>query len=250
MRTIASFLALVLLLLPTMGSASESADGLLERGLALYEAGDYPGAVDVFNEVLAAGVDDPVVHYDLANAWFKTGRLGFAIYHYRRAHALAPRDEDVNANLEYARFLALDSITEEARTDTRVEGWLDRITPEEASRVPAVLWILAGLAAVVWQLRPSPSRLWRRSATVLVLLWAGSMVLGVAAWRRSAGLHEGVVLAREVVVRNGPGDSFETAFVLHEGAEVVVEGERGSWTEVSLPGELRGWLPSDQLARL
>ena len=65
-------------------------------------------------------------------------------------------------------------------------------------------------------------------------------------------LHSGraVVLARETVVRNGPGDTFATAFVLHEGAEVVVEGERGSWTEISLPGELRGWIATDQIGRL
>ena len=26
----------------------------------------------------------------------------------------------------------------------------------------------------------------------------------------------------------------------------MVEGERGSWTEVSLPGELRGWISSEE----
>jgi uncharacterized protein YraI len=63
-------------------------------------------------------------------------------------------------------------------------------------------------------------------------------------------VNEAVVLAREAVVRNGPGENFETAFVLHEGAEAVVEGERGAWTEISLPGDLRGWISADQIARL
>ena len=31
---------------------------------------------------------------------------------------------------------------------------------------------------------------------------------------------------------------------------VVVEGERGAWTEISLPGELRGWIDSESLATL
>ncbi len=252
MRRLGVLLTIVLGLLAGAGStsATESAAALHERGLALYEAGDYEGAAGIFDEVLAAGVDDPVVHYNLGNAWFKAGRLGFAIYHYRHAHRLAPRDEDIAANLEYARFLALDSIDEEARTDTRVEGWLDRITPEEALRVPLALWILAALAAILWQLRPTRTLLWRRIAASLVVLWGAVLILAVVIHQRTTGLDEGVVLAREVVVRNGPGDSFDTAFVLHEGAEVVVEGERGSWTEISLPGDLRGWLASDQLARL
>jgi uncharacterized protein YgiM (DUF1202 family) len=85
---------------------------------------------------------------------------------------------------------------------------------------------------------------------VLLVLWA--VCLG-GAWtieRRAGRIDEAVVLARESTVRNGPGASFETAFVLHEGAEVVVEGERGDWTEVSLPGDLRGWIPEEAIARL
>jgi uncharacterized protein YraI len=58
------------------------------------------------------------------------------------------------------------------------------------------------------------------------------------------------VLPREAQVLSGPGDSFDTAFVLHEGAEVVVEGQRGSWTEISLPGDLRGWISTEWIAIL
>ena len=150
-------------LLPSAGTAAAdrgAAHAAFERGMQLYAEGDYSGAVDAFNEVVAMGVEDPAVEYDLANAWFKAGRLGRAIYHYRRAHALAPRDEDVKANLEYARFLALDRIDESGTTtDRRVEGWLDRVTPEEAARVPMALWIAAGLAFLIFL----PNLFWNAS---------------------------------------------------------------------------------------
>ncbi|GJM45025.1 MAG: hypothetical protein DHS20C21_18670 [Gemmatimonadota bacterium] len=200
--------------------------------------------------MLATGVDDAAVHYNLANARFKAGRLGFAIWHYRRALALAPRDEDIRANLEYARFLALDSIDPAAPTDTKVQGWLDRVTSEEMIRLPVALWVLAGLAAVAWQLATGARRMWSRALVVLLVLWAASLVLTAVVHQRVSSHNEAVVLARETTVRNGPGETFDTAFVLHEGAEVVVEGERGSWTEISLPGELRGWIATDQIARL
>ena len=104
---------------PCLASATTatSVHASFERGVELYEQGEFEAAVEVFRGILATGVDDPVVHYNLANAWFKAGRLGRAIYHYRRAHALAPRDEDITANLECARFLALDGVEGEARTD-------------------------------------------------------------------------------------------------------------------------------------
>lgn len=239
--------------LPSPASAADrgAAHAAFERGMQLYADGDYAGAVDAFNEIVAMGVLDPAVEYDLANAWFKEGRLGRAIYHYRRAHALAPRDEDVKANLEYARFLALDRIEEAgATTDRRVEGWLDRVTPAEAALVPMGLWIAAGLVGCVWQLGRAEGRPGRRSFMVLLVLWAVSFAGAWAVEGRAARVDEAVVLAREAVVRNGPGENFDTAFLLHEGAEAVVEGERGAWTEISLPGDLRGWISADQIARL
>lgn len=230
--------------------ADDSARALHDRGLQLYESGDYEGAVDAFQKVLASGVDDPVVHYNLGNARFKEGRLGFAIWHYRRALELAPRDEDIRSNLEYARFLALDSIEQQTATDTKVRGWLDRVTADEVARLASGLWIAAAVAFVAWRLGRRPTRLWRRLGSTLLVLWAVSVGVTGVVWHRLENLDEAVVLAREATVRNGPGDSFDTAFVLHEGAEVVVEGDRGSWTEISLPGELRGWINTDAIGRL
>jgi tetratricopeptide (TPR) repeat protein len=258
-RTSAGIVVAVVLLVLAVGAGALTLAGAttamsvhasFERGVGLYEQGEFEAAVEVFREILATGVDDPVVHYNLANAWFKAGRLGRAIYHYRRAHALAPRDEDITANLEYARFLALDAVEGEARTDLKVEGWLDRVTSGEVFRVAAIIWVLAAVAGVVWQLLPGRAVFWRRSFVLLLVLWALSFGLAGTVARRAASLGEAVVLALEAEVHNGPGDTFATAFVLHEGAEVVVEGERGEWTEISLPGELRGWISSEAIAKL
>jgi len=238
--------------LPAAASAqSESVRGLFDVGMSAYEDGNYEAAVEAFTEILATGVDDPIVHYNLANSWFKTGRLGYAVYHYRRAHALAPRDEDVAANLEYARFLALDRLEAEgAKTDLKVEGWIDRITPEEAYRVSTLLWVLAGTVGIFWQLARGNGLQWRRFFVVVLGVWAVSFAGAWTVEQRTTASEEAVVLPPEAEVKNGPGVSFDTAFVLHEGAEVVVEGERGSWTEISLPGDLRGWISSDSIARL
>lgn len=235
---------------PPAAAAPSAALSTFERGNTLYEEGDFEGALQSFREVLASGFEDAAVHYNCGNAAFKSGRLGEAIFHYRRAHALAPRDEDVAANLEYARFLAVDATEEGARTDRRAESWLGKATPEEILRwAPA----LAGLAAVLGSaslFARRASRALRRAASAAlalwVLAWAGAGFL--AAW--TARDPEAVVLARQSEVRSGPGPGFSTAFVLHEGAEVAVEGERGEWIEISLPGDLRGWIAAAHVARL
>jgi hypothetical protein len=251
LSVLAAAAAFVTLVAPRAGAVGESARALVDRGVAAYERGEYPDAIDAFSAVLAQGVDDPVVHYDLGNAYFKAGRLGPALLHWRRAHALAPRDEDVAANLEYGRFLALDRVEEEGTPiDRKVEGWIDRITPEEAFRVASALWLLTGIAAVLWQLSPRGGAPWRRLAGAFVVLWALGFAGAVAVERRTRSVREAVVIASEAEVHGSPSTTAPTAFVLHEGAEVVVEGERGGWTEISLAGDLRGWIPSERIARI
>jgi tetratricopeptide (TPR) repeat protein len=240
----------VLASVPAAAAKDDAARAAFDQGMRLYESGQYESAAAAFGEVAAMGIADPAVEYNLANSWFKAGRLGPAVYHYRRAHALAPRDEDIRANLDYARFLALDRVEEDAKTDRPVEGWLDRVTPGEAALVPMAFWILAGVAGCAWRLRLTGGDVWRRSFAALLVLWALSLGGAWTIERRASRVDEAVVLSRESTVRNGPGASFETAFVLHEGAEVVVEGERGAWTEISLPGDLRGWVSADAIARL
>jgi tetratricopeptide (TPR) repeat protein len=236
---------------PAGAPASESARALFDRGLSAYERGEYEDAVKSFGEAAAQGVEDPIVHYNLGNAHFKAGRLGPAIWHWRKAHALAPRDEDIAANLEYGRFLALDRVEgEDAPADRRVERWLDRFTADEAALVASILWAVAGAAAVAWQLAPVGRAFWKSTAAALCALWAVSFSGAWLAERRDAGAREAVVLAQEAEVRNEPAASSTTAFVLHEGAEVIVEGQRGPWTEISLTGDLRGWVQSDRIAEL
>ncbi|MCA9750593.1 MAG: hypothetical protein KC591_00245 [Gemmatimonadetes bacterium] len=239
-----------LTLAPATSRAADDPHLTFQRGFEAYENGQYEDAASAFESVLASGVNDAATFYNLGNSYFKSGRLGPAIWNYRKAHALAPRDEDISANLEYARFLAIDSIEGEAQTDQRVETWLDRFTPAEAIRLPVALWLTAVLLAVLWKLGVAPPALWRRLAVTFLVLWAASAAVVIAIERRAESTHEAVVFSREIAVRNGPGENFDVAFVLHEGAEVVVEGTRGQWTEISLPGDLRGWIDSGAIRPL
>jgi tetratricopeptide (TPR) repeat protein len=61
------------------------------QGLALYERGDYAGAVQSYERALSAE-DDTATHTNLGNALKKLGRFDEAEAHYRRALALDQHD--------------------------------------------------------------------------------------------------------------------------------------------------------------
>ena len=64
-------IALAALVPATASAQNESVRGLFDVGMSAYENGNYEVAVEAFSEILATGVDDPIVQYNLANAWFK-----------------------------------------------------------------------------------------------------------------------------------------------------------------------------------
>lgn len=67
-----------------------------------YEEGQFIEAVAVYQALIAQGVDEPVVYYNLGNAYLRLDQLGYAIVNYRRAQQLAPRDQEIVDNLAFA----------------------------------------------------------------------------------------------------------------------------------------------------
>src|SRR6185369_14959299 len=69
----------------------------------LYEEGKYNEAIAGYESLLKSGKASTAILFNLGNAYFKSGQLGRAIYNFRRAEAVAPRDPDIQANLRFAR---------------------------------------------------------------------------------------------------------------------------------------------------
>ncbi|MCQ3980520.1 MAG: hypothetical protein DPW09_44490, partial [Anaerolineae bacterium] len=63
-----------------------------------YEAGNYADAASIYEAIIASGLHNSNVYYNLGNAYFKQEDLGRAILNYRRAQRLDPRDADTTAN--------------------------------------------------------------------------------------------------------------------------------------------------------
>lgn len=82
---------------------AEEINSLFDEACDLYEAGEFEGALRIFESLVSAGVSHPAVYYNLANCYYQQGDIGKAVANYRRAHLLSPRDEDAQANLAFLR---------------------------------------------------------------------------------------------------------------------------------------------------
>jgi hypothetical protein len=57
-----------------------------------------------------------------------------------------------------------------------------------------------------------------------------------------------IVIVPEAVARRGPMDESQSAFTIHDGAELAVQARDGEWLQVTGPSREMGWLPQKDVA--
>ncbi|MCU0770872.1 MAG: tetratricopeptide repeat protein [Verrucomicrobia bacterium] len=219
------------------GAATDSA--AFEQANQLYEEGRYQEAIGQY-EALATRHSSGAVHFNLGNAYFKSGQLGEALAHYLQAERFSPRDPDVAANLRFAR--------ERVTGPSYKPGWFARkaqsLTGREwAAAATAAVWLFFGLLSA-GQLQ----RGWRP----LLRPWTGvagtlaAAVVATALWvaHFNADRPVAVVTQREAVMRLGPLEESQSAGTLQDGAELRILDRKDTWVQVTADGRQRGWLPS------
>jgi tetratricopeptide (TPR) repeat protein len=244
-----TFALLAVLALLGPGRAGAQAE-IFEQGNQLYVAGDYDGAVAAYETVLGAGFESAALHYNLGNAYFKTGDLGRSILAWERARAVAPSDPDVLANLELARSLTADAVEPLPRfwLVSAVAWWIDLLPRGLLIAIVATAWVAAGagLSARILARRDDVRRVagWVAIAGGVVVV-----ILGTNLYVRELGAgraERGVILADEVPVRSAPADQDDlTLFEIHEGTRVRIDQRAGDWAEIVLEDGKVGWVPAD-----
>lgn len=175
-----------------------------------------------YEAILQSGLQNWQVYYNLGNALYQQGAFGKAIAAYRRALRLAPRQEDIQINLEKAKTEARDK---EALPQTPgiVRALLFpyyQFTLREMALAAFYVYLLFGvlLVAVVF-VRTS----WLKALCGLTL--AVSVALGgvtaAKIYLEQATVH-GVIISEVSAVRVGPGPEYDKRFEAHEGAELIV----------------------------
>jgi tetratricopeptide (TPR) repeat protein len=207
-------------------------------------------AIELYGTLAGDGVVNGKLLYNMANAYFRTGDVPRAILHYRLAQRLRPRDELIAANLAFARSRVADRIepTETRRLVQQVlfphYAWNVRERTLVAAVVYGTTWVL--LLVHVW--RP---RRWIALAGALgLLLSVGLAYSADHTARLDRAQPIGVLVASDVVVRKGDGETYEPQFnrPLSPGVEFLRIDKRGDWLHIRLSDDRTGWIKADTAA--
>jgi tetratricopeptide (TPR) repeat protein len=208
-----------------------------------YAEGKFPEAAKAYETILQTGAQSPALLFNYANAEFKSGNLGQAIAAYRRAESLAPRDSEIRANLDFVR----NQVQGTTVRQNVWQNWVSSLTLNEGAVLTAVLFWLTFALLIARQLRPALVPKLKTATRIFAVLTIFSMsVLGLQAANHFSQ-QTAVVISNAAIARSGPFDEAQSAFTLHDGAELPVLDRHENWIQVADGSGKTGWLPAQQV---
>jgi len=130
----------------------------------LYAEGKFADAAAAYEKILQTGGQSAPLWFNRGNAEFKAGHLGQAIAAYRRAELLAPRDQELRANLAFVRT----QVQGTSYRESGWHGWFGALTLNEGAVLTAILvWAMFSLLAAC-QIQPALAPKLRPSHKLLV----------------------------------------------------------------------------------
>jgi tetratricopeptide (TPR) repeat protein len=241
----------VLLAAPLVGASpgKEDLNSLFNEACDLYEASEFEGALGIFESLISNGVEDPIVYYNLGNCYYQLGDIGKAVVDYRRAAILAPRDQDVEANLDFVRSSVGFRDTTGALDPSRLAALPGRIASPHEWRVLGYAAYYAAALCFLGVLFLTGSR--RKTAIrvliVLLVLAAAGHLFAVRGLASLSNSKEGAVVVDRSEFMSGPGAAFDELTRLPDGVELTVTGRSGIWLEVRLATGEVGWLREENI---
>lgn len=230
--------------------SSSAAFAGIDDANKLFQSGDFSGAANAYQKIIGAEGPSAAVLYNLGNSHYRLGQYGPAILAYERAKLLAPRDPDLQANLNLARKAA--TVFDKSSLDPRLEAVAGYLSLNEWSRLVAgaALWmgVLSVLAGVVRISNPVARRVALASivfSVVLIAIGTAALVLR----RDEAG--RGIVLSKDAAIRLSPFEKAETVGTPGAGRIVRMGAKNGGYFYVDVPGtELHGWMFETDVASI
>ncbi len=91
-------------------TAGENIDSLFIDANNLYQSGDYDQAIKSYESLMDKDIDNSILYYNIANAYYKLDQLGYARLYYERAKLYDFNDPDVNYNLNTLEKKLVDDV--------------------------------------------------------------------------------------------------------------------------------------------
>lgn len=218
----------------------------IEAGTKAYNESDFERAIDEWRTCVDNGIEDADLYYNLGNAYFRNGKLGFSIFYYKKALRLRANDDDIQHNLKFAQAMTRDKVEDEEENPI-LSGLFKAhhalSLKAQLFTLLAIFWLIAfiGIAGRI----VIGERAKNICTGAIFVLTAIFCVIGSSAAYKIFVLEKeicGVVTATDADVTSAPSDKSQTLNTLSEGTTFEVISEQGNFAEIRLGEKIKGFV--------
>ncbi len=221
---------------------------IYNEGNGKYRAGDYEGALALYNSITTV---NPDLEYNRGAAYLKTGRLGKAAVHFRRALKLQPGDKDAQASLDYINSVKPDreNLLKPGAVEKLFAAVHAQLSVDALAWATLALYYLAGASATLLLL--SRGLVIRRRLVMACAVFAAlTIVSGSALSAMAVGLEShdmAVVVDKTVDALAEPSEKSDKLFTFHEATSCRLWRREGKYVFVTLESGISGWVEMAKL---
>jgi hypothetical protein len=232
--------------------SADTVETVFDQANQAYQQRDFAAAIVGYVSILEQGKESAAVYMNLGNAYFKQGDLGRAVLNYLRARRLNPGDDDIAANLEFAR--SYTAVQMEGVELNPIQDLLGSIVAEY--RLTTLAWIAAALFILFWGLMilrhgfginglVSPAVLW-----IVGLAVVTACSLTTFKYRHDYLTPRAVLVCDDCPVYTGPSTELDVELQAAPGLVVEIVDDSGDWYNVLFENKRRGWIHKDLVAEV
>ncbi len=209
-----------------------------------YMNNDYSKAITLYEQLVNENVAQPVVFYNLGNAYYRSGRLAPAIANFERALQLDPTFENAQENLQTAVRQTKRQLERPLPPDWEQSllFWHYGLRQRTTFIVAATLWLVFWSVLAVRKMRRIRSKRW-----AVMVLGMVAVAFGVSAWLKVHPVMLAVADRDPVPVRYGTNEHDTIRFELYVGDRVTVDKRINGWSRVTTVEGERGWAHDQDL---
>lgn len=231
--------------------ASSDVGKIFKEANNQFLSGDYQKSIESYEKLLSEGYSGASIHYNLANAYYRIGKIGLAILHYEKAKKFLPKDEDINHNLNFVKLQTKDKV-EKLPEFFVFELWENALAIFNANQLTIIsyvffLIILLSVLTYIISKNYNIRRLSFYSIFIALIIFVFSTVLLTVRLNRDYNLKYGVILSSSVVVKSSPDPFSKDSFIIHEGLKVKIEDKIDNWLKIRLEDGKVGWLDKNSI---
>jgi len=242
---------IILLLLSINSVFASEVDTLMNQANQMYQNKEYDEAIEKYQAILDLEYSSAALYYNLGNAYYRSGKIGFAILNYERGLKLEPDDEDIQNNLETVKARTIDKIKEVPQIFI-VDWWISFITMFSAITLQllVIFFYLLLLVSVTIFFITKQKRIQRYLLYSSLAGLLGAIFFTIILFAnvsRETSEEFAILTKNTIAAKQSPDESSNDLFVVHEGLKVAVTTQFGEWIEIKLYDGKVGWLPKDAL---